>query len=569
MKKLYSKYRLLLLLGLILSNVNYAVAANIIASLNRNPVMLDESFTLQLQSDASVSDPDLLVLEKDFDILNRSQSTNMSYMNGAFSKKSTWTISLLAKKIGTFKIPSITFGKDSSPALRVTVIPASQSPDTKDHEKEIFLESEIKTKTHWVQSQLIYTVRLFSRVALNNLRGSELSTSDPDAIIEQLGEATTYEAIRGGLRYAVREMRFAIYPQHSGGLTINPMVFEGRVSQNRPQSIFDQFINSGELRRMRSERQQLTIKPIPESIKPGEWLPASKIRLSDHWSEDVNQLKVGEPVTRTIKITANGPMAKQLPELILPEATGFKQYPNKPVNESHASKDGVNSTQEIKVALIPTQAGKFTIPATSLPWWNTNTGREEIAHLPEVMLNVTGVAASTQATTSPTVISTEIQPAEKTVQLEPSSIAGMKHQYWPWISLFLATGWLLTLIVMFVRRQPGAEGIKPNKPASIKPLEKAVQKYCRAGDTQLTKNALIDWAKARRPGFPITSLADVATLTDKELSTEIGSLNATLYSQTPEKWDGNPLLNAFKIKQQIKQPVTQIKENALEPLYKG
>ncbi len=572
MKIMLKALRVLITFTLLLSCFGTAVAANIVASLSRNPVMLDESFSLILQTEESISNPDLRVLEKDFDILNQSQSTNMSYMNGAFSKKTTWTISLLAKKTGNLIIPSISFGKDRSPSLRVNVIPASQAPATKDYEKEIYVETEVESKDHWVQAELIYTVRLFSRVALSNLRGNEINTSDSDAIIEQLGDATTYEAIRGGLRYAVREMRFAIYPQHSGTLTIEPMVFEGRVSSNHPQSIFDQFMNNGVLKRVRSDRQQVYIKPRPDNIKASDWLPATQVRLSDEWSEDISQLKHGEPVTRTITITADGPMARQIPELQLPEIENLKQYPNKPVNESRATNKGVSSSQQIKLAMIPTQAGEYKIPAISLPWWNTAKGRQETAHLAEVILKVTGAPAAPQPVMPPPVTQTPPAFAENQSLPKADVVQGVKNEYWPWISLLLGLGWLLTLITMFGRRttmNSPAKNKTVDKTPALKTLDNAVRKHCRANDRHQASAALLKWAKLRWPDHNITSITDITRLSGSEMSSEIQTLNSALYSKTATQWEGSALLKAFDAERRNKQHNPQAPKILLQPLYKN
>jgi hypothetical protein len=350
-------HKIIFVLSLIclLFSTHYANAANIVASLDRNPVMLDESFRLVLEADGSVDDePDFSALQKDFEILSQNKSTNMTFMNGSLSRKGIWNLALIGKKPGTFTIPSIAFGKDRSPALRITIKEATANANPSAGGSEVYVEATVNQKNAWVQSQVIYTVKLFSRISLSNLRGSEITTSDPDAIIEQLGNATTYEVFKGGVRFAVRELRFAVYPQHSGTLTFSPMVFEGRVSRNSSQSIFDQFMNTGTLKRLRSESVSIDVKPRPSNIKSTDWLPASKLSLIEEWSEDVKQLKTGEPVTRTITIRAEGPLAANLPDLKLPDSPGLKQYPDKPILENGVIESGVFSTKQIKVALIPT-----------------------------------------------------------------------------------------------------------------------------------------------------------------------------------------------------------------------
>ena len=549
-------------------------AANIVASLDRNPVMLDESFRLVLEADGPVDqDPNFSVLQNDFEILSQSQSTNMTFINGALSRKGVWNLALMGKKPGTFTIPSIPFGKDRSPALRITIKEATANANPSAGGSEIYLEAEVDQKNPWVQSQVLYTVRLFSRLSISNLRHSEPKTSDPDAIIEQLGEASTFEVFKGGVRFAVQELRFAVYPQHSGELIFSPMMFEGRITRNNAQSIFDQFMNAGELKRIRSDSININVKPIPSNIKASDWVPASKLSLIEEWSDDVQQLKTGDPVTRTITLLAEGPLAANLPDLNLDEIQDIKQYPDKPVIQNKATAKGVSSSKQIKVALIPTKAGDYKLPAISIPWWNTKTGRQEVARLPETLLKATGIANTPVA---PPVASTPLAQPEPVPQestkgttgtLDSLVNAGYLPMLWPWISLALAIGWLITLIA-FLRKGERTPKIKHTPTPSLQPLEKAVQKHSSNNDAHNTMDALLEWAKVRWPEKTIASLVDIAELSHPELGEQLQALNTSLYSPDHQPWHGKKLAKAFDNFRRQKPERDNTLESALKPLYK-
>jgi hypothetical protein len=279
---------------------------------------------------------------------------------------------LMAKKSGALTIPSVAFGKDFSPALRIEIKdPATAKKPAAGNDPDVFVQVEIDENQAWVQSQIIYNVRLFSRISMSQLGSSKPGTSDPDAIIKQLGEASRYEAFRDGVRYTVYEIRYAVFAQHSGRLEFKPMVFEGRINRGRSRSVFDQFMSSGELKRVRSDSLRIEVQAKPSNIHSDDWLPAKNISLTEEWSEDVTRLKNGEPVTRTITITAQGNMAESLPDLAETEIKGLKQYPDKAALNNQVTDQGVTSSKQIKIALIPTRAGDFTLPAISLAWWNT------------------------------------------------------------------------------------------------------------------------------------------------------------------------------------------------------
>ena len=445
---------------LMLSFFGSAQAANIVASLDRNQIFLDESFKLTFESSDSVDDdPDFTPLGNNFEILNQSHSTNMSYVNGNYSRKGVWSLVLMAKHIGSFTIPSISFGKDQSPALQIQIKDPATAKKSTNKNKDIFVEVDLDEDKAWVQSQIIYKVRLFSRISMSNLQISEPATSDPDAIIKNVGEAKTYEANKDGLRYAVYEVSYAVFPQHSGELKFNPIMFEGRVNSGRSQSIFDQLSNRGERKRVRSGSISIEVQARPDNIKLANWLPAKGIKLEEQWSEDANSLKNGEPVTRTITITAHGTMAENLPDLAMGDIDQLKQYPDKALLDNRVSNHGISSVKQIKVALIPTRSGDFKLPAIAIPWWNTKTGKQEIARLPAKLIRAQGESAKPAA-----VIADNSAPQSKEnrdAAISIAAIPGIIHAgYWPWLSLILGMGWLISLIALF-RQKPNVVTAKP------------------------------------------------------------------------------------------------------------
>jgi len=73
-------------------------AANITVTTSRSPVTLDSSFHLIYEADSSVDDdPDFSPIYKDFDVLSSSQSTNMRSINGDWSLKKAWDLTLISK----------------------------------------------------------------------------------------------------------------------------------------------------------------------------------------------------------------------------------------------------------------------------------------------------------------------------------------------------------------------------------------------------------------------------------------------------------------------------------------
>lgn len=541
-------------------------AANITVKIDRNPVMQDETFHITYETDTDVdASPDFSALYNDFDVLNSSQSTNMRLINGNYSMKKSWDLTLIGNKAGTFTIPSIPFGKDLSPALRVKV--AKNADDTgKIVTAEIFVEVETDKKSAYIESEIIYTVRLVRSIEITQGSFTELETSDPDAIIINLGNIPQYTTTRKGKRYIVNEIRYAVYPQHSGKLTFKPLLFQGRISHSNSRSLFDQFLRAGEVKRIRSKKLTIKIKAKPSNIKADEWLPAKKLSINEEWSSDLSNIKVGEPITRTITINANGFTAKQLPELNIKDLDKLKQYPDQAVTQDTKTANGISSTKQTKVAIIPTQAGLFKLPEIAIPWWNTKTNRLEIAKIPEAILTAVGSASNLPIfPTAPATTMITTKSSNNTTQTSSN--------IWFWVSLTLGLGWLVTVVTIGIKNKK-----TNNKPRDktrsefnfnkVKPFENAVKNACQSNDAVDAKNALIHWASAVWQSENFNSLADIAGHGNPAFCESLTELNGVLYSSGSSQWDGSGLLKEFNHFRVIKRYIRDTHTTQLEPLYK-
>lgn len=570
---------ILLLITLLTASIGQA--ANITVTMSRNPVALDDSFHLVYEADSDVDDePDFAPIYKYFDVLNSGQSTNMRFINGSYSLKKSWDLAVIAKNAGKFTIPPIAFGKDISPAIQVTVTnnssPNSVSPnDQSTIPAEIFLESVLDKKQGWVQSQFIYTLRLLRTVSIASASLTEPETNDPDAIIQALGE-NKYQTTRNGTSYEVFERRYAIFPQKSGQLKISPATFEGRINATQARTIFDQFRMSGQLKRLRSNAVAATVKANPNTVNLQDWVPASNLQLSEEWSDDVQAIKTGEPITRTITITAEGLTGVQLPDLNFSDVTGLKQYPDKPVVEDQQSNKGITGSKQFKIALIPTKPGDLTLPEIKLQWWNTKTNQKEFAIIPQTTISAIG---SSQVTITPNsqIKTTDDQNAalntqQPTTEITQSTTSPLtdSQPYWKWLTLLFAIAWLFTLFLLFKKKKSAKSNSNSTLDRSlavIKSAAKAVERHALNNDANKTKTALISWAQKNYSDKKITNLTQITELCSSQLTQEIRHLNQTLYSPEKSSWQGRNLLAAFKSELSNNQKEHDEHASSLKPLY--
>lgn len=520
-------------------------AAEITLTLERNPVALNESFDLVFSAtEAPDGDPDFSALHQDFEVLSQGQSSQFSLNNGHASRTIQWTVTVMARHAGQLDIPAIGFGKDHSNPFSVTVLAAGASRQSKPSDsEEVFLEAEASPKNPYVQSEVIYTLRVLSRIIFDgNLGKPEI----PNTPVEKLDENQQYTTIRDGVQYQVNERRFAIFPQSSGKLTIPPVTLDAQIALGG-RSVFGRFMNQGvRTQRFESPAIELDVRPQAAAFQGANWLPARNLRIQDSWAEEPSKITVGEPVTRTLVLSAEGITAGLLPDLLQTESSNpdIKVYPDQPLQDEKKNREGLISSRQEKVAFIFSRPGTYHLPAIEIPWWNTRTDKAETATLPERTITV---LPSQQAATPATAASAEqpepMSPAsEDTTTARPETAPPKvgKEDLWFRLSLLFGLLWLLTLAAWWWNQRNRPAPVNGNREAMDTArqsplLFKNLQEALEANDPAATRNALSAWIAESSPG---STLDDWAKSQGQELTIEVENLLRALYSPHATAWDG-------------------------------
>lgn len=552
---------LLLLLSFVPANV---LAAQISVSFDRNPVSLNESFQIIFTAnDTPDKDPDFTPLEQDFEILGQSQSSNSSWVNGQSSRIIQWTLNVMAKHSGSLIVPEVKFGDDVSQPTPILVTEATvnKAVDTDD---DLFLEVEATPESPYVQSQVLFSVRLYRRVDITQAALNEPELGD--AVIEKLGDDSNYNTQINGVNYLVTERKYAIFPQKSGSVSIKPLVLTAEVVANsRPD--FNGFFSSRTTRtkKVLSKAVTLEVKPVPATFTGQHWLSAEQLVLKEEWSGDNQQMKVGEPLTRTLTLLAKGTTVGQLPELNAGKTDEqLKTYPDQPVLREQKKPDGLIAFREEKIAVIPSKAGFYKLPAIEIPWFNSRSQKMEIAKIPETTITALEAAGILPDMAVPVAPATA-QQQQKVEQATPIINQPQQQNIWLWVSVFLGLGWLATLIYFLVKRPAKKPVMEKNEreiglEASVKSLKKA----CADNNAAAAKDALLAWGRQKSGA---ASLGAIAAESDARLRDEILHLNQILYGKGVEQWQGKKLFQAF-VENKARKKIAATDDDKLEPLYR-
>jgi len=529
-------------------------AAQVDVSVDRNPIAVTDSFQLTFSTTKSPDDdPNFAPLQQDFDIINQQKSSQLSWVNGSTKKTIQWTLSVMAKRSGDLQIPAISFGNDASQPLSITV--TEMAPlSAVSNDNELFLEVEANPINAYVQAQILYTVRLYHRINL-----AQATLSDPEidnAVVEKIGDDNQYNTKIKGMTYRVTERKYAIFPQQSGTMTIAPLVLTAEVIIDDPRSRYSNFFNnqSTQTKRILSKAINLNVQAAPVSFNGEHWLPAEQLTLKETWSNDALQVKVGEPITRTLTIFAKGATSSQLPNLSIQQVNpDLKIYPDQPVINDQQNGEGVIAMREQKMAFIPTTAGNFTLPAIDVPWFNTRTQQMETATLPAVTL--VAVASESANTTTNIPAIPAIQLAQQPTESIPTPSSSTVDNIWMWVAVGLGFAWLFTLLALFWSRFAKSRPIQSvlpkqkaklkDTPINLKQIIKELKTACTDNNPQAAQQTLIKWAAI---SYNIINLTDLTTYCDGDMQAELTQLNQALYAKEKVAWNGAGLLQAITAK---------------------
>ena len=530
------------------------------ASVDRPIVRDNESFTYTIRAEGSLrAEPELAPLEQTFDVLGRMKNSRMQFVNGQTAQVTEWEYQLMPKSSGALTLPALRVGNSFTNPVELQVVAADTSGAAP---ADIFMELEATPSTVYVQSQVIFTLRLFVGAVTGRATLTTPQISGGEAIIERLGEDSAYRTARGGRDFEVRERRYAIFPQQVGTLTVGPATFEAMVIPDRGFS---------RVRRFQSGSLALTVQPAvppPSSSPSAVWLPARRVALSEVWSDASGALTVGVPQTRTVIIDADGLLETQLPELIIDQQPGIRQYADQPVLEREVTPEGLRSRRAVSLAVIAQSPGEITLAGVELPWWNVTEQRWEVARLEPRTLQVLPSAESAPAN----------QVTESATEEQPS--AARSGNIWPMVSAVLGGGWALTILLWWAlwlrgRRRAGAAGRKPEHPdegsrhqPNARHVLRALSAACGANDAAGARSALLQWAERRFPAAPPRSLGALAPLLPEAIARQVLDLEAHLYGAAAGPWDGHGLSAMLRDLDATGQPAGQPKDETLLPLYR-
>jgi hypothetical protein len=538
-----------------------AAADSLYAQVDRTQISLNETLNLTVRYEGRQvnTDPDFSGLNQ-FDVLSNRKSTQHTIINGTISASTEWSLTLAPRNTGQLLIPPLTLQGQHSKAITINVTEPSQDPGARE---DVFLEAFVDKSEVHVQEQFIVTFRLHFNQIVDSLDRGQFSI--PQARVEELPRVDFHKTI-GNTQYAVAEFRYAIFADASGSLSIPAQLWTVRTTDQPGMSRFGFGGGRYKLHRVRAPELTVTIHPKPD-IYPAHkpWLPAQKLEISERWSRSPDEFRVGEPITRTVTVTAEGAGPEQLPPVFDERGTAdLKFYPDKPDQDKRLSPQGVTGTRTESIAIVPNRAGELQLPELRVTWWNSAERRVETAVLPARTLKVAPADNQTAQQEEPQVIVPNLTSPAPTLAPDAAAPAS---RWWPLLALLLAVSNLVTLVLWWRGRAAPKTSAAPDKAnTSLTAALRALDSACQKREPMAVRHALLQWARQQWPDRQPTLQAISRWAADPTLTRELEKLDAQLYADGPDTVDFAAIAQTVRRLGAAAAPETS---RVLQPLYKA
>ncbi len=571
----------LFLLTLLLLGKQAHALSSVTATIDKNPAMMNESILLTVIADDDVARNalDTSSLLTDFVVGQTSVSSQTSMINFKTSRTTKWQVILIPRKAGKFTIPPLIVENQQSAPIALTVVEAKSS-DT-DMQADIFITSELSSEQVYVQQLLTLTLKLHYAVELKS--GNLTEPVLTGASIEKAGQDKQSESIINGKRYRVIEQTYAITPEQSGEFTLQAPVFSGEILQ--PSQRRSSFLSFAQTKPVSILGKELAISvlPIPENYpKDVQWLPTDILTLHQEWQSTDGQFTVGEPITRTITLTAAGLSKAQLPKLDMKSSRGLKVYPDQAELNSTISNGRLVSQKVQNFALVPSTSGDFTLPAMTVTWFNTVTNKIENATLPSQTITVQpGESLTTTLNENPAPIGQVQQTTPIVAEITDKTdntvyIAQNNNLQWLFLALWLLTTFAWLGHILYLKRiKIQAKIINKGQLNSTTNHYLALLAACKKNNAEQALQLILPWLKQllanSQAKIKIHNIAQAQTLiNDQNFATALNDLQQHLYGKSAvggaPSWQGMALLNAIQaVQKRQNEQKNSVETLALNP----
>ncbi|BDD03076.1 BatD family protein [Aureibacter tunicatorum] len=131
----------------------------------------------------------------------------------------------------------------------------------------------------------------------------------------------------------------------------------------------------GKPQEVKTRPVSVSVKSIPKDIEFSDWLVTSSLNVGDRWSKNVQKVKVGDVLERSISRTAQGTIYQMIPEVEWDSVAGVSIYPGRADFDTKKTSVDIRGMRTDRCSYLFEKEGTVTIPEKVVYWWNPSHQR--------------------------------------------------------------------------------------------------------------------------------------------------------------------------------------------------
>ncbi len=324
---------------------------------------------------------------ENFQMIGKTQSSNISIVNGRKTVSQTLTIYLRGNQVGKFELgpASIALNNQTYESNRLAIEVLAQGQTASGSERgdsnpekqneDIYLRGEISKKSVYLYEPIRIVYKLYTRMNVEQYSVNALPKTQ-NFWVEEIPNNNSikqYNKVINNQKYLVAELQeILVYPTAIGKQTISPFSINCVVRVRSRDPFFDDFFSSSffsqsQQLEVKSNPIAIDVKPLPSTGRPAGMTDGNVGRFTIQAGVNSTQAKTNEGITFRLTLAGQGnfKMVGE-PELTFPDA--FTAY--KSGSTITPNSDRVSGKMVIEYALVPNRKGSFTIPAVSFHYFD-------------------------------------------------------------------------------------------------------------------------------------------------------------------------------------------------------
>jgi hypothetical protein len=131
----------------------------------------------------------------------------------------------------------------------------------------------------------------------------------------------------------------------------------------------------GVKRSVKTKSRDIVVKAVPNGNNTNDWLVANNVSVNESWQGDLNTVKVGDVVKRTVYRKVYGTVSELIPPVFWDSVQGVSIYPSRSSINTEKTKTTISATRTEGARYLFEKEGTVTLPEITVTWWNPNQNK--------------------------------------------------------------------------------------------------------------------------------------------------------------------------------------------------